>query len=268
MESSEEQVPGEGPQNVGVCGVKTSLHQQHSETQPKTSSLEVNSMIEIWELCVLASRSHSNTTNAELAKQIASSVQDSLQKFANQQLTPKERPYLSREKAKEALAARKRKYQADKAFKEMDVVYGPLKEELAAYEREKGMTSNTGTRTVLETFEKRLKEAAKKAEEIGKKRMLEDTDDSGSDRERAKTPPLSVPKARKTPIRKPIVGVVKPQVRSRKKLASQNAIGSDDDDWESGCNGPQIIATKQSKTAKENCVPITIKNLTWAKSGV
>ena len=79
------------------------------------------------------------------------------------------------------MAARKRQHQADKAFKEMDIVYKALKAELAAYVREKGMTSNSGTKTVLETFEKRLKEAAKKAEETGKKRILEDTDDSSSD---------------------------------------------------------------------------------------
>lgn len=81
----------------------------------------------------------------------------------------------------------------------------------------KGMTSNTGTKAVFESFEKRPKEAAKKAEKIGKKRTLGDTDDSDSDATGVKTTPSNTRKDRQAPVKNPCITVPKPRLTSRKK---------------------------------------------------
>ena len=170
--------------------------EDHENIQDKLFSLPGSTMTEIWELCVLSSRSANGPTNIQLAKNIAASIQDSLQNAVKKHPLSRIDAVPSREKAKAALAARKRKYQADKAFQEMDEVFQPLKAEMALYEQGKRRTSNTGTKSVLESFEKRLKEAAKKAEQIGKKRALEDSDDSDSGIDGVKTPPLKTTVAR------------------------------------------------------------------------
>ena len=145
--------------------------EDHENIQDKLFSLPGSTMTEIWELCVLSSRSANGPTNIQLAKNIAASIQDSLQNAVKKHPLSRIDAVPSREKAKAALAARKRKYQADKAFQEMDEVFQPLKAEMALYEQGKRRTSNTGTKSVLESFEKRLKEAAKKAEQLGKRRQ-------------------------------------------------------------------------------------------------
>ena len=131
------------------------------------SRMDQDSIIEISQLCILASQSRETPTDAELKKETVKNVEKLLRKLQGK--TSRKKPD-DKAMAEAALKERKQKLKAKRAYEEMEEeVVGPLRRAVGKFERGRA-AARTDHKTAVANFEKQLKDAAKKTEELGRSR--------------------------------------------------------------------------------------------------